>query len=71
MNRIKESFVKHCPGHKNSKGMAAPFCIISHETGKILSSHASESEAKQHLKQMQMHKHMGSFENIKSIDELL
>jgi hypothetical protein len=54
------SFVKHCPGHKNSKGEAAPWCVVSHETGKILSSHKSEAEARAHLKQMEMHKHMGS-----------
>ena len=69
---IKYSYVKHCPGHKDSKNQKAEWCIISHETGKILSSHSSESEAKKHLQQM--HIYGGSimeFKNVKSIDELI
>ena len=52
----KVSFVVHVPGHKNSKGEAAPWCIKSHETGKILSSHKTKSEAKKHLQDMHIHK---------------
>jgi len=37
-NRIKVSYVKHCPGHKNSKGQAAPWYAINHESEGILSS---------------------------------
>lgn len=51
-------YVKHMPGHKNSKGEASPWVIISHKTGKILSSHGSEEEAKKHLQQMHVFKHM-------------
>jgi hypothetical protein len=44
-------------GHKNSKGEAAPWTIVSHETGKILSSHKSKSAAEEHLRQMEYYKH--------------
>ena len=46
------SFVVHVPGHKNSDGEPAPWVIKSHETGKIISSHKSESEANAHLQEM-------------------
>ena len=51
--------VKYVKGHKNSKGEDAPWTIVSHETGKILSSHKSEAEAKKHLQQMEYYKHKG------------
>ena len=55
-NELLESllyeFVKHIPGHKNSKDEDAPWVIISHETNKILSSHKTKKEAEEHLKQM-------------------
>lgn len=68
-DRIKVSFVAHVPGHKNSKGEAAPWVIKSHETGEILSSHSTEAEAKSHLQDM--HSHSGAFIGIKSLDQLL
>ena len=49
------AFVKHCPGHKNSKGESAEWCIVSHTTGKILSSHPSKDKAKSHLQDMHAH----------------
>jgi len=52
----KISYVVHMPGHKNSKGEAAPWVIKSHETGKILSSHKSQAEAKKHLQEMHIFK---------------
>lgn len=45
--------VVHKKGHKNSKGESAEWCIVSHETGKILSSHKSKSAAKKHLSDME------------------
>ena len=45
-------------GHKNSKGEKAEWCIVSHETGKILSSHKSKDAAKSHLDDMRKFKHM-------------
>ena len=39
-------------GHKNSKGEKAEWCIVSHKTKKILSSHKSKAAAKKHLQQM-------------------
>lgn len=51
--------VVHKKGHKNSKGEKAEWCIVSHETGKILSSHKSKSAAKKHLSDMHKFKHMG------------
>jgi len=55
---VKVSYVEHCKGHKNSKGELAEWCVKSHETGKILSSHKSEEAAKSHLQDM--HAHSGS-----------
>lgn len=49
-------FVEHMEGHKNSKGEDAPWVIISHTTGKILSSHKSKEKAKEHLQQMHIFK---------------
>ena len=45
-------YVKYIKGHKNSKGESAPWVIVSHETNKILSSHKSKEDAKEHLRQM-------------------
>lgn len=50
--------VVHKNGHKNSKGEKAEWCIVSHETGKILSSHKSKSAAEKHLADMRKFKHM-------------
>lgn len=50
--------VVHKKGHKNSKGEKAEWCIVSHETGKILSSHKSKSAAESHLTDMRKFKHM-------------
>lgn len=43
-------------GHKNSKGEKAEWCIVSHKTKKILSSHKSKAAAKKHLQQMHIFK---------------
>jgi len=52
----KQSYVRQVPGHKNSKGESAPWCIFDHKSGKLLSSHKSEKAAKDHLQQMYIHK---------------
>ena len=76
-DRTKKAYIRHCPEHKNSKGKAAPFCIISHETGAVISSHATKEEAEAHLKNIEIHKKKESevvIENFKwfaNIDELL
>ena len=49
-------YVKHIDGHENSKGEKAPWCVVSHETNKILSSHKTKKEAEEHLKHMKMFK---------------
>lgn len=54
----KVAYVKHCPGHKNSKGELAEWCIYSHETGKIISSEKSSEAA--HKQLQNMHAHSGS-----------
>jgi len=51
-------FVQHVPGHKNSKGQAAPWVVKSHTDQHIISSHATEEAAREHLQQMEAHKHM-------------
>jgi hypothetical protein len=48
----KLSFIKKIPGHKNSEGEEAPWCILKHETGKILRSYKTKAEAKNGLKLM-------------------
>jgi hypothetical protein len=48
-NEILLEFVRHMPGHKNSKGESAPWVMISHETGKVLSSHKSKAAAKKNI----------------------
>ena len=50
-------FVRYMKGHKNSKGENAPWTIISHTTGKIISSSKTEMEAKKHLRAIQYFKH--------------
>ncbi|MBQ3253380.1 MAG: hypothetical protein IJA65_02400 [Acholeplasmatales bacterium] len=45
-------------GHKNSKGEKAEWCIVSHETGKILSSHKSKAAAEINLTYMSKFKHI-------------
>lgn len=52
-------------GHKNSKGETAEWCIISHKTKKILSSHKSKAAAKRHLQQMHI------FKECQQLNELL
>lgn len=58
--------VVHKKGHKNSKGEKAEWCIVSHKTHKILSSHKSKAAAKKHLQQMHIFK-----ENEMSIEQAL
>jgi len=55
-----KSYIKHIPGHKDSKGDLAEWVIVSHDTGKIISSHKTKADAEKHLKQIQMFKHMKS-----------
>ena len=50
--------VVHKKGHKNSKGEKAEWCIVSHDTGKILRSHKSKAAAESHLTDMRKCKHM-------------
>ena len=69
---IKESYVKHCPGHKNTNGEDAEWCIVDHDDGKILSSHKTKEQAKSHLRDMKIHGRIDiNFRNINNIDDLL
>jgi len=61
----KVAYVAHVPGHKNSKGEAAPWVIKDHKDGHIISSHGSEAEAKKHLQDM--HAHSGADKTAASI----
>ena len=54
LNDILFEYVKHVKGHKNSRGESAPWVIVSHDTGKILSSHKTKGEAERHLQHMHM-----------------
>lgn len=44
-------------GHRDSRGKLAPWTIVSHKTGKILSSHPTKRAADRHLAQMEYYKH--------------
>lgn len=48
----KVSFVRYQEGHKNTRGESAPWVILSHKDGKVLSSHKTKEDAKKHLKDM-------------------
>lgn len=50
--------VRYKKGHRNSKGEKAEWCIVSHKTGRVISSHKSKSAAEKHLGEIQMFKHM-------------
>lgn len=52
-------YVCYVKGHRNSKGEDAPYVIKSHKDGHIISSHKTESEAKEHLRQIEYFKHRG------------
>ena len=52
---IKIAYVAHVPGHRDSKGSAAPWVVKDHKDDHIISSHATEAEAKAHLQQMHAH----------------
>ena len=53
VSMILVAYIQEVPGHKDHTGSVTPYVIKSHETDKILSSHATKLEAKKHL--MQMH----------------
>ncbi len=52
----KTAYVSHCPGHRNSEGELAEWCVKKHNTDKILTSYKSEEAAKEGLKNMEIHK---------------
>lgn len=52
----KVSYVSHCPGHRNSKGELAEWCIKDHKDNHIINSFKSEEAAKSGLKNMESHK---------------
>ena len=54
------AYIQYVPGHKDSKGEAAPYVIRSHKNNKILSSHKTRDEAKKHLIDMKVHASFGS-----------
>ena len=59
-------YVKRVPGHKNSKGESAPWTIVSHETGKIISSHKTKKAAEEHLKWMDIYSRRSKYKKRKS-----
>lgn len=61
-------YVKKVPGHKNSKGELAPWTIVSHETGKIISSHKSKKAAEDHLKWMEIYSRKKKWTKTESVD---
>lgn len=61
---IKQSYIKYIKDHKDSKGGVAPYCIVSHETGKVLSSHKTREDAKEHLQDMHTHSSESDTKNV-------
>lgn len=57
LQQVIVEYVKHMKGHKNSKGEEAPWVIVSHSTGKVISSHKTKKEAEAHLRTMEYYKH--------------
>jgi hypothetical protein len=53
---LKTAYVSHCPGHTNSKGEAAPWCIKDHTDDHIINSFKSKGLAESGLKNMESHK---------------
>lgn len=53
---VKVSYVKHIPGHLNSRGEEAPWCICKHETGEVLQSYKTKEDAEEGLRNMHIHK---------------
>ena len=53
---IRQSYIVHMPGHKNSKGEAAEWVIKKHETGDILRAYGTEAEAKKGLQMLHVFK---------------
>lgn len=49
---IVYSFIKKIDNYKNSKGESSPYCIVSHNTSKVLSSYKTKEEANAYLIQM-------------------
>jgi|ERR1700739_202787 len=64
MPQSKVAYVAHVPGHKNSKGEAAPWVIKDHKDDHIISSFGSEAAAKEGLRNM--HAHEGSAKTAKT-----
>jgi hypothetical protein len=59
-------YIQHIKGHKNSKGELAPWVIRSHETNKIISSHKTKQDAKEHLQHMHIFKDSSDYEKFLS-----
>ena len=63
--------IRYQKGHKNSKGEKAEWVIVSHKTGKVLSSHKTKEKAKEHLQQMHIFKESKSFNIIENLYKFL
>lgn len=48
--------IKYRENNKNSKGESAPWVIISHQNGKVISSHNTKTDAVKHLRQIEYFK---------------
>jgi len=55
------SYIKYIQGHKNSQNESAPWCIVSEDGSRILSSHETKQEAKSHLKDIEIHKKINKY----------
>jgi len=48
--------IKYQKGYKNSKGEDAPWTVVSHKDGHVISSHKTEEDAKRKLQFMHIFK---------------
>lgn len=48
--------IKYDKNHKNSQGEPAPWTVVSHKDGHVISSHKTEEDAKRKLQLMHIFK---------------
>jgi hypothetical protein len=63
---LKVAYVSHCPGHRNSKGELAEWCIKDHKDDHIINSFKSEDAARKGLQNM--HAHSGSAKKADAVE---
>jgi hypothetical protein len=63
VTREANKYIVNKPGHKDSKGKPAPWCVVD-KKGKIIGSHATKELAEKAFRGMEMNKHAEYLPNI-------